>query len=195
MNRVGRSWIWDGGQLCVDFVNTLRDRWRGGREELREPADLAEWFTAAGLTAHDVALTEGHVAQARELRAAIDEILRGCAGRHPVSGDAIDTVNRFLREGHQAPPQLRHRHDGQLGIDVVEAGDPAATTFGRIARDMVDFLVADRPGVVRVCDSDRCGLRFVDRSPARNRRWCSMSRCGNRAKARLHYARTTSADG
>ncbi|MFJ2967504.1 CGNR zinc finger domain-containing protein [Streptomyces collinus] len=42
---------------------------------------------------------------------------------------------------------------------------------------------------VRVCGADECALRFVDRSPARNRRWCSMSRCGNRAKVRLHQAR------
>ncbi|WP_258564638.1 CGNR zinc finger domain-containing protein [Streptomyces himalayensis] len=34
-----------------------------------------------------------------------------------------------------------------------------------------------------------CALRFLDRSPAHNRRWCSMSRCGNRTKVRLHQAR------
>ncbi|WP_211299708.1 CGNR zinc finger domain-containing protein, partial [Amycolatopsis lexingtonensis] len=27
--------------------------------------------------------------------------------------------------------------------------------------------------------------------PRRNRQWCSMSRCGNRAKARAHYARVS----
>ncbi|MET9792764.1 CGNR zinc finger domain-containing protein [Streptomyces canus] len=42
---------------------------------------------------------------------------------------------------------------------------------------------------VRVCRTDECALRFVDHSPARNRRWCSMSRCGNRRKVRLHQAR------
>ncbi|MFJ9151685.1 CGNR zinc finger domain-containing protein [Streptomyces sp. NPDC102270] len=29
----------------------------------------------------------------------------------------------------------------------------------------------------------------MDRSPAHNRRWCCMSRCGNRTKVRLHQAR------
>ncbi|MFF7311540.1 CGNR zinc finger domain-containing protein [Streptomyces sp. NPDC008137] len=41
---------------------------------------------------------------------------------------------------------------------------------------------------VRVCGADECALRFADRSPARNRRWCSMPRCGNRTKTRLHQA-------
>ncbi|WP_217236357.1 CGNR zinc finger domain-containing protein [Streptomyces sp. AC555_RSS877] len=40
-----------------------------------------------------------------------------------------------------------------------------------------------------VCGADTCALRFLDRSPAHNRRWCSMSRCGNRTKVRLHQAR------
>ncbi|WP_406182436.1 CGNR zinc finger domain-containing protein [Streptomyces canus] len=42
---------------------------------------------------------------------------------------------------------------------------------------------------VCACGADRCALRTLDRSPARNRRWCSMSRCGNRSKVRLHQAR------
>ncbi|WP_225886448.1 CGNR zinc finger domain-containing protein [Streptomyces canus] len=42
---------------------------------------------------------------------------------------------------------------------------------------------------VRVCGADRCALRLLDRSPARNRRWCSMSRCGNRTEVRLHQPR------
>ncbi|WP_329896756.1 CGNR zinc finger domain-containing protein [Streptomyces sp. SP17KL33] len=41
--------------------------------------------------------------------------------------------------------------------------------------------VRTRP--VRVCGAHACALRFVDHSPARNRRWCSMSRCGNRTES------------
>ncbi|WP_106252702.1 CGNR zinc finger domain-containing protein [Nonomuraea fuscirosea] len=40
------------------------------------------------------------------------------------------------------------------------------------------------------CASDRCGLRFVDRSQGGRRRWCSMTRCGNRTKAQRHHLRT-----
>ncbi|MFJ4201266.1 CGNR zinc finger domain-containing protein [Streptomyces sviceus] len=28
---------------------------------------------------------------------------------------------------------------------------------------------------VHACEADRCGLRFLDRSPTRNRQWCSKS--------------------
>ncbi|MGW2520280.1 CGNR zinc finger domain-containing protein [Streptomyces sp. NPDC001617] len=43
---------------------------------------------------------------------------------------------------------------------------------------------------MRVYGSGRCALRFVDRSPAGDRSWCSMARCGNRTKVRLHQARS-----
>jgi predicted RNA-binding Zn ribbon-like protein len=33
-------------------------------------------------------------------------------------------------------------------------------------------------------------LHFFDVSKNGTRRWCSMSGCGNRAKARRHYARS-----
>jgi len=43
---------------------------------------------------------------------------------------------------------------------------------------------------VRECEDDRgCGFLFIDQSKNRSRRWCSMESCGNRAKARQHYAR------
>ncbi|MEV4073057.1 CGNR zinc finger domain-containing protein [Nonomuraea fuscirosea] len=40
------------------------------------------------------------------------------------------------------------------------------------------------------CTSDRCGLRFEDRSQEGRRRWCSMTRCSNRTKAQRHHLRT-----
>jgi predicted RNA-binding Zn ribbon-like protein len=47
---------------------------------------------------------------------------------------------------------------------------------------------------VRICAAaDRCAWLFLDTSRNATRRWCDMTLCGNRAKARRHYARTTAA--
>ncbi|WP_329599495.1 CGNR zinc finger domain-containing protein [Streptomyces pseudovenezuelae] len=35
---------------------------------------------------------------------------------------------------------------------------------------------------VKECENPSCSLLFLDDSQARRRRWCSMGRCGNRAK-------------
>ena len=50
-------------------------------------------------------------------------------------------------------------------------------------------LAADPPaGRLRLCA--QCGWLFLDRSKNRSRMWCDMAVCGNREKARRHYARS-----
>jgi predicted RNA-binding Zn ribbon-like protein len=51
------------------------------------------------------------------------------------------------------------------------------------------MLGTDERGRLRICASETCSARFFDRSPAGQRRWCSMRTCGNEAKARRHRAR------
>jgi predicted RNA-binding Zn ribbon-like protein len=42
---------------------------------------------------------------------------------------------------------------------------------------------------VRLCEAPDCLWLFYDTSRNRSRRWCDMRQCGNRMKARRHYAR------
>ena len=51
-------------------------------------------------------------------------------------------------------------------------------------------LQTDMPGRLRPCANDDCRLFLIDHSRAGTARWCSMSGCGNRMKARRHYHRT-----
>ena len=52
-------------------------------------------------------------------------------------------------------------------------------------------LQNERPGRLRPCANGECHLFLLDRSRGGTGRWCSMSECGNRMKARRHYGRTT----
>jgi len=45
-------------------------------------------------------------------------------------------------------------------------------------------LFSQEPGRIRECSADNCALVFYDESRTNNRRWCSMRRCGNRAKVK-----------
>ena len=63
-----------------------------------------------------------------------------------------------------------------------------AQALSSVARDAVDVFGRHRDRV-RECGADDCPLVFLDLSRAGNRRWCSMQRCGNRHKVRLHRAR------
>jgi len=53
-----------------------------------------------------------------------------------------------------------------------------------LARDAVDLLTGPLAGRIRRCAGVDCTLVFADTSRPGQRRWCSMRRCGDRAKAR-----------
>jgi predicted RNA-binding Zn ribbon-like protein len=51
-------------------------------------------------------------------------------------------------------------------------------------------LAEHSPGRLRACANDECRLFLIDRSRANTARWCSMTVCGNRMKARRHHQRS-----
>nr|WP_042191394.1 ABATE domain-containing protein [Kibdelosporangium sp. MJ126-NF4]CEL20051.1 protein of unknown function DUF1470 [Kibdelosporangium sp. MJ126-NF4]CTQ97275.1 protein of unknown function DUF1470 [Kibdelosporangium sp. MJ126-NF4] len=178
------DWIFDGGRPCLDLVNTLRDRHLDGRELLTDPAALDEWLVVAGRLARPRHATAEDLALAIRLREAVDRLTRGAAKTADVR-----LVNRVAA---QIPvPQLRVDQDGPRRI-LRSAAGPVRAALAELAADAIDVVTAG--SLIRVCAYDHCGLRFLDASPQHNRQWCSMARCGNRAKARAHYARRKSAE-
>lgn len=190
-------WVWDGGRVCLDFANTLRYRWRNPPEEtFRHAGDLALWLEQAGLLRPGSAdhPDAAVLASARRLRETVDRAVLAVAdGRLPSPGD-VTVLNRAAARAPLPALQIAVT-DGRLeaaGTTSIATDASAALTL--IAQDAVDLLLSAEIRRVRVCGADRCALRFLDRSPARNRRWCSMSRCGNRTKVRLHQARARSSE-
>lgn len=56
-----------------------------------------------------------------------------------------------------------------------------------------DALRVSAPGRLRPCANPECRRFLIDHSKPNSARWCSMSLCGNRMKARRHYQRTRQA--
>ncbi len=184
--KPSKDWNWDSGRISLDLVNTLRDRKTGNRELLVEPADLGEWLVQAGLCDVEPEVSARQVARARALRDAIDRLVVGLAGGRIEAAD-IDLLNELARVRPSASELVRGR-DGSLEVRAAREKDPVGVALGKIAVDAIELLTAPR-GIFRICAADDCGLRFEDRSPSRNRQWCSMKVCGNREKVRLHYQR------
>ncbi|MFJ9908249.1 CGNR zinc finger domain-containing protein [Streptomyces sp. NPDC101152] len=186
-------WIWDGGRVCLDFTNTLRSRWRTTPEEtLRGPDDLMGWLREARLLAPGTtdAATAAILLSARRLRESVDRaVMAVAADRLPASRD-VTLLNRSAAAAPRPALQLVITEDRLEPAGTAPLAADPTLALALIAQDAVDLLLSAEIRRVRVCGADRCALRFLDRSPARNRRWCSMSRCGNRTKVRLHQART-----
>ena len=58
-----------------------------------------------------------------------------------------------------------------------------------IARAAGDLLASPQLPYVRACFSKSCEWFFLDTSKNHHRRWCDMTRCGNRAKVQRFYER------
>jgi hypothetical protein len=56
-----------------------------------------------------------------------------------------------------------------------------------------DALQVTSPRRLRPCANPECRLFLIDHSKSNSARWCSMTACGNRMKARRHYQRTRQA--
>ncbi|ATY09177.1 hypothetical protein CU254_00785 [Amycolatopsis sp. AA4] len=176
----GMEWVFDGGRPCLHLVNTLRSRHLPeGIELLTGPDALAEWLELAGFGRLPV--TVAQLESAKELREAVNRLLTA----KPMVAD-VRLVNDALAAAPK-PDRLVVKH-GILQREVPAPADPVATAFAVLAADAVDLATGTED--IRICSAHDCGLRFVDTSPRRTRQWCSMSRCGNRVKARAHYERT-----
>jgi hypothetical protein len=99
--------------------------------------------------------------------------------QHVVWGEADASVlRRYLKNVRQVPKI----HDGCLTWELdADWAARVVLAWGELRAAM--------PGRLRACANEECRLFLIDRSRAGTARWCSMSGCGNRMKARRHYRR------
>ena len=181
-------WYWLGARPALDFVNTRRERWRRAVETLVTPDDLSLWLQHAELTDRPMRVPGTVLAQARELREAIDACVAAVVEGAAPDPAAVTLIDDWLVHAGDRP-QLR-LEDGVPVLGERAAADSPRRALGMLALDAAQMLgVEAERDRIRICASDTCSARFYDRSPAGRRRWCSMQTCGNAAKARRHRAR------
>ena len=179
-----RDWSWEGDRPALDLVNTFRDRKTGGRELLQTPPDLAEWLRTANAVRRRPTVDHDQLTATRQLRSAVARCVDAALAGNAYESADVRVINRWA--GRRRPVRLRE----EAAVETVRGADPVTTALAEIATDAVVLLGGADRATLRVCAAADCGLRFVDRSPAGGRQWCSMSRCGNRAKARAHRERS-----
>lgn len=184
--RDGISFQVATGALCLDFVYTggagTRARW----ETLHEPADLERWVRSCRLAAVAplpplLVVTVAELAQARELR----EVLWRC-GNDAADGRGVGSADAMALTRYAAAPDLVPAlADGRAAWSGPVTGAQVVSAMARDAIALFGGPAADR---VRRCAADDCALLFLDTSRPGVRRWCAMTRCGNRTKARTRRA-------
>ncbi len=191
-----------GGHPALDFANTV-DLDRRQPDTLTDYPALVEWCKGGGLitSAEMRGLKAAAIADRMEAERQLREVLAlrelavrlytaGVREKQPPDSD-VASINALLRKYSRSSELTRVRHGYVRGPlrDNSELSLPMRQLLELIA----SFLTSPDLAHINMCAADHCGWFFVDRTPSRRRRWCSMQGCGNRAKAQLHYRRRRAA--
>ena len=175
--------VFVGGNLALDFVGTLNERFSARVEQLRTPADLGSWLVSAGVLDEPPPVSAGELAAAIELRETLFAVIaRQIDGvDQELSAAERDLVNAAAA----APPPVPVL---AAGGTVQRVGDVAAG-LSAVAREAMALFRRTDGSVLKWCADERCTHPFLDHSHGHRRRWCGMAGCGDRAKAAAYRAR------
>ncbi len=179
----GHTWWFDSGSLALDFAYTGGLGKRQQSEQWHAPSDAATWLAGRFAEVDASALGDREFVDAKTLRDAIASAVLAASHDEGPSPDDVDVINLFA-----ATPDIPPSLDGgrmQAGRSRARVGQALSV----LAREAVDLFAPAERERIRECAADDCTIVFYDESRSNNRRWCSMQRCGNRAKVRKHRSK------
>jgi len=190
-------------EMCLDFANTLAYRGSTPTESLHTFGDLVKWCEDARVIPPLFAQqlrgwSEKHPRRVAEsfgsaiaLRELIYRIFHALASGGSIDDADLEDLNRALRV---APSRAAI---GRLGKNFGWATEELKPSVNLLLAPVLwsagDLLVGPQLSRLRECSNEKCLWLFLDDSKNGTRRWCSMSACGNRAKAHRHYLRQKNA--
>jgi predicted RNA-binding Zn ribbon-like protein len=202
MSPITQTWPRPGASLedAFDFLNT--DELDGsGRpvEHFSTLGDVTAWLEErdlldptrrASLDASAPRRAAALLDHVLDVRAGLREIVEALVAARPVADETLDVINGVLRA--RSGVELVRAGNG-IALEHPPAGDPLDNALAAVVEPLVGMIVTGEAHRLRICANDGCRWVFEDASRTGRRRWCSMSSCGNRAKAARHRARKRAA--
>jgi predicted RNA-binding Zn ribbon-like protein len=192
----------EGGELCLDFTNTVS--WRSGpkrREMLNSYSDLITWSVYVGILEKKIAddlkkyalkdprEAEKVYSRAIELRDTLFRIFESIVAKTQVQNGDLRIFNRYFADSMGRSCCIKNE-EGEFVWSFCSQNNSLDIMLNPIVKSAANLLVSLDLIRVKKCADEYCGWLFIDNSRNRSRRWCNMKDCGNRAKARRHYQRT-----
>jgi predicted RNA-binding Zn ribbon-like protein len=193
-----------GGALALDFANTI-----GGthvqptHDHLRGYADIVRFSEMAGGLDKAIAKRLDRRAEQEprraaavyelgvDLREAIWRVFSALASGETAREADLDLIGDAAAAGGARFRLVQDRQG--VTWSIPHDGDDLERPLWEIARSAVALLTSDQRDRIKECGSQTCEWVFLDRSKNRSRRWCDMSDCGNREKARRFHQRKRAA--
>lgn len=197
------GFVFVGGRLWLDFVNTDDARLGVRVDTIASFAQFVDWLEAARVVDAERAAAlhrrareqpsgaAAALVEARRVRAALRSLAeRGRTDQGERAREAaLAEINRVLGRS-VGTRRAEALPDGGYVRSFVPVGDAFGGLVIPVIESAVDTLVLGELLRIRSCADRRCPRVFIDVSRSRTRRWCEMSGCGNRAKARRSRRRS-----
>jgi predicted RNA-binding Zn ribbon-like protein len=184
-----------GGELAFNFTNTTSGR-GGARhlEHLGRPEDIAVW-------AHHAKIIGKKNARDLQRRCGLSPRLAEQLQRRALQlRDVVFGIGAALAAGQPTPPEDIDRLTG-IHAECVRVGRlrrikglygwtwnideyPVEAILGPIVLSALSVVCQAELSRIKQCPGRDCGWLFFDTTRNKNRRWCEMEVCGNRAKQR-----------
>jgi len=181
-----------GGDLSLDFVNTVHDRHEEPlRDLLLNYLDLVIWVYSANAindSQKEKLLQKGLENQIKanqvykdslQLREAFYDFILNLINQDETSSANIQLINQRVSRvfSNLELTQL----EGRFVLDWKAESFGLESVLWPITRAFADLVTSEDISRIKKCPN--CGYLFVDNSKNKSRRWCSMEICGNRVKA------------
>ena len=195
MIETEKNFIFEGNDVCLDFINTeIIDR--GKRIDLLgDYGEFISWLAVAGCIdpgTYERMLDQSEydreeiLGEIKSFRTKLRDMAQVISAGKPVRLSHIEPVNEILRKDSRYSNLILIDSKPRLITHLSSAmSDPRLP----VACAAAELLTKKDLSLVRNCSNPDCSLFFYDESKNHARRWCSMDRCGNRMKAALHYKR------
>jgi predicted RNA-binding Zn ribbon-like protein len=179
------------GHVALDFANTAEDRSHpDAGEALRTIGDLRLWGQRRGVLASSVDSDAGlpELPAALEARELLYKLFLCRVNGHRAPDADRARLSSLASRAYQAAT-LDQEADGRLSW----SWDPSrlATVRHVVVTKAIELLSQNPTARLKQCPGDHCGWFFLDTTKRGNRRWCSMSECGQEAKTARRRERST----
>jgi predicted RNA-binding Zn ribbon-like protein len=178
-----------GGHLALEFANTAS--WHLSKhpaERLRSWDDVVRWAAELQLISadqvEDLSAARGNLQRLISLREDIFSIALAHARDEQPKRAVVDRVSVTAQKHGPSPLPVERRLVWNFDIALADRQIAAL-----LAREALSLCCSPRAQQIGLCEGEDCGWLFIDDSRSGRRRWCSMTDCGARAKAKRHYRR------
>jgi predicted RNA-binding Zn ribbon-like protein len=196
--------------LCLDFLNSVEfwqvETAQAVNDFFLDSNSVLQWCARSGVLElfgwdqaslpRGISADHSLVREAQELRQLLYRVFNTL-----ISSRVVDTLDlEHLSDLYQSAHLYRRlgAGSGAIGGPQYElkwiANPSASVLLQPIIISAVELLLRKPGKRLHQCQGSECGWFFLDTSKNGTRRWCDMRDCGNRAKAKRHYARARQAE-